>query len=138
LAGERDPHALAGLRDCRIQASEEEIAHSSQGNWKADVLFELQQAVAAYDFYRRQWWNATDHIQMRTMLGPISLAVAACSSAGAISFRERSKTAISARRSISPSSLRRCAVASLDLAMSPPTLLIASDGKQIFGDHTPT
>jgi hypothetical protein len=60
LAGERDPHALAGLRDCRIQASEEEIAHSLQGNWKADVLFELQQAVAAYDFTAGKWWNATD------------------------------------------------------------------------------
>ena len=31
LAGERDPHVLAGLRDCRIQASEEEIAHQLAG-----------------------------------------------------------------------------------------------------------
>jgi hypothetical protein len=63
LAGERDPHALAGLRDCRIQASEEEIAHSLQGNWKADVLFELQQAVAAYDFYRRQMVECDRRLQ---------------------------------------------------------------------------
>src|SRR5712691_8233135 len=45
--------------------------------------------------------------------------------------------AISARRSISASSLRRWAVASTDLAMVPPTRLKASDGKQILGNHTP-
>src|SRR6202162_6736646 len=45
--------------------------------------------------------------------------------------------AISARRSISPSSLHRWAVASTDLTMAPPTLLIASNGKQILGNHTP-
>src|SRR5271167_3465231 len=44
---------------------------------------------------------------------------------------------ISAKRWISPSSLRRWAVASADLAMVPPTRLIASDGKQILGNHTP-
>src|SRR5882762_4493053 len=45
--------------------------------------------------------------------------------------------AISARRVISPSSLRRWAAKSTDLAIAPPALLIASDGKQIFGNHTP-
>src|SRR6202140_3817746 len=45
--------------------------------------------------------------------------------------------AISARRSISASSLRRWAVLSTDLAMTPPTRLIASDGKQVLGNHTP-
>jgi len=54
LAGERDPKTLAALRDRRCMASEEEIVHSLQGVWKPDVLFELQQAVDAYDFYRQQ------------------------------------------------------------------------------------
>ncbi len=54
LAGERDPWQLAKLRDRRVQASEEEIAHSLEGNWREDVLFELQQAVDAYDFLQRQ------------------------------------------------------------------------------------
>ena len=54
LAGERDPRQLAKLRDARIQASEEEIAHSLEGNWREDVLFELQQVVDAYDFLQRQ------------------------------------------------------------------------------------
>jgi len=54
LKGERDAKVLAKLRDHRCQASEEEIMQSLQGNWKDDVLFELQQAVDAYDFYQCQ------------------------------------------------------------------------------------
>jgi len=54
LGGERDPYALAALRDRRIQASEEEIARSLEGNWQPDVLFELQQAVEAYGFFQKQ------------------------------------------------------------------------------------
>src|ERR1700756_5125610 len=45
--------------------------------------------------------------------------------------------AISARRAISPNSLRRWAAALTDLAMAPPARLKASDGKQILGNHTP-
>jgi transposase len=54
LKGERDPHQLAQLRNYRIQASEEEIARSLEGSWQEDVLFELQQAVEAYDFCQKQ------------------------------------------------------------------------------------
>src|SRR5260370_2493328 len=51
VQGQRDPHELAKLRDPHIQASEEEIAHSLEGNWHRDVLFALHQAGAAYDFH---------------------------------------------------------------------------------------
>jgi len=54
LKGERDPRVLAKLRDRRIQASEEEIAHSLEGNWREDIVFELRQVVEAYDFYQKQ------------------------------------------------------------------------------------
>jgi transposase len=54
LKGERDPGKLAQLRHYRIQASEEEIARSLEGNGREDVLFELQQAVDADDFCQRQ------------------------------------------------------------------------------------
>ena len=54
LEGERNPWVLARLCDDRIQASEEEVAHSLQGNWREDVLFELRQMVEAYDFQQRQ------------------------------------------------------------------------------------
>jgi transposase len=54
LAGQRDPAKLASLRDARIKASPEQIMHSLKGNWREDMLFELQQAMQAYDFYRQQ------------------------------------------------------------------------------------
>jgi transposase len=54
VEGERNPWILAKLRDPRIQASEEEIAHSLQGNWREDVLFELEQVLAAYHFQLQQ------------------------------------------------------------------------------------
>jgi len=54
VAGERNPHKLAKLRDPHIRASEEEIAHSLEGNWQRDVLFELQLALETYDYHRQQ------------------------------------------------------------------------------------
>ena len=54
VKGERDPYQLAKLRNYRIQASEEEIVRSLEGNWREDILFELQQAVEAYDFCQKQ------------------------------------------------------------------------------------
>jgi len=54
VAGKRDPYELAELRDRRIAASKEEIAHSLQGNWREDVIFELRQSVESYDFFQKQ------------------------------------------------------------------------------------
>lgn len=54
LQGEGDPRQLTKLRDRRIAASEEEIAHSLEGNWREDVLFELRQVVESYDFHQKQ------------------------------------------------------------------------------------
>jgi len=50
LAGERDGRVLAGLKNARIRASADEIAKSLQGNWRAEHLFALKQAIAAFDF----------------------------------------------------------------------------------------
>jgi transposase len=52
VAGERDALKLAKLRDGRIRASEEEIVKSLQGNWRAEHLFALKQAVSLYDSYQ--------------------------------------------------------------------------------------
>jgi len=54
LKGERNPARLADLCDWRIRASREEIGRSLEGNWREDVLFELQQAVDSYQFAQRQ------------------------------------------------------------------------------------
>jgi transposase len=54
LAGERDPHKLASLRDWRVKASEEQIARSLEGNWQEDLLFVLKQEQAGYEFCQQQ------------------------------------------------------------------------------------
>jgi len=54
LAGERDPHELAAFRDCRVKASEEEIARSLEGNWQEDLLFVLKQEQDGYEFCQKQ------------------------------------------------------------------------------------
>lgn len=51
IAGERDGAKLAKFRDGRCHHSEEEIAAALVGNYRADHLFALQQAVELYDFY---------------------------------------------------------------------------------------
>jgi transposase len=49
VAGERDAHRLAALRDARCRHSEAEIAEQLTGHWRADHLFSLQQALKMYD-----------------------------------------------------------------------------------------
>jgi hypothetical protein len=52
LAGERDPRALAGLRDRRCRKSEDQIAQELTGNWRPEHLLNLPQAVKMYDQVR--------------------------------------------------------------------------------------
>ena len=52
LNGERDPRQLAAYRDRRVQANEEEIARSLEGNWQDDLLFVLRQEQESYEFWR--------------------------------------------------------------------------------------
>jgi len=47
--GERDPHALARLRDRRCRKSEAQIAEQLTGNWRPEHLFNLRQALNLYD-----------------------------------------------------------------------------------------
>ena len=47
--GERDPRALAQLRDRRCKKSEDQIAEELTGNWRAEHLFNLHQALKMYD-----------------------------------------------------------------------------------------
>jgi hypothetical protein len=50
LAGERDPYRLAVFQDPRVQASEEQIARSLEGNWQEDLLFVQKQEQDGYEF----------------------------------------------------------------------------------------
>lgn len=54
VAGERDPHRLATLRNYRCKKEEEEIALALTGTWRAEQLFILTQALALFDFYTAQ------------------------------------------------------------------------------------
>jgi transposase len=54
VAGQREPRALAAMKNVRIHASTEEIAKSLHGNWRAEHLFALKQALALFDFYATQ------------------------------------------------------------------------------------
>ena len=54
LAGEHDPRQLATLRDERCTKSEAEIVKALTGNYRAEHLFALKQAVALYDMYTTQ------------------------------------------------------------------------------------
>jgi transposase len=63
LAGERHPHELAALCDWRVQASEEEVEHSLEGNWQDDLLFVLQQEQERYEFCQKQMADCDRHLQ---------------------------------------------------------------------------
>jgi len=54
VAGERDPHKLAAYRDRRCEKSADEIAAALTGHYKAEHVFALRQALAAYDFFCEQ------------------------------------------------------------------------------------
>ena len=63
LAGERDPHELAALRDPRVKASEEQIARYLEGNWQEDLLFVLKQEQEAYEFCQQQMAECDRQLQ---------------------------------------------------------------------------
>jgi transposase len=54
LSGARDPQKLAPSRARRCQHGEAESTRALQGNWRAEHLFALQQAVALSEFSHRQ------------------------------------------------------------------------------------
>ncbi len=54
LAGERDPGRLAEYRNVMCKRTQAEIARALAGNWRAEHLFALRQAVALYEFYRQR------------------------------------------------------------------------------------
>jgi transposase len=54
VAGERDPHTLAAMRNYRCKKDAEEIALALTGTWREEQLFILTQALALFDFYTTQ------------------------------------------------------------------------------------
>ena len=54
LAGERDPVALAKLKDGHLRASADTLAKSLRGDWRAEHLFTLRQTLATWKHYQAQ------------------------------------------------------------------------------------
>lgn len=54
VAGERDPEKLARYRDSRCKSSMETICAALVGNYQAEHVFALTQAVELRDFYQQQ------------------------------------------------------------------------------------
>jgi len=63
LHGQRDPLALAKLRHDHCKRTEAEIARALYGNWRAEHLFALKQAVTLYGFYRQQMQECDVQLQ---------------------------------------------------------------------------
>lgn len=68
VAGERDPLALAGFRHPRCKSSSDEIAKALTGNYRAEHVFALQQALALYDFYTQQLQACDQQIERQYSL----------------------------------------------------------------------
>lgn len=54
VAGERDPQVLAALKHSRIRSSQDEIAKALSGNYRAELVFVLQQELTLYDLHQQQ------------------------------------------------------------------------------------
>lgn len=63
LEGQRDPHVLAGYKDKRCKASDEEIVSALCGNYRAEHIFSLRQAVELYDIYQEKVGKCDEEIK---------------------------------------------------------------------------
>ena len=68
VAGQRDPYTLAALRHHQVKSSADEIAQALTGDYRAEHLFVLQQALELYDVYRHKIEQCDMQIK-RTMQG---------------------------------------------------------------------
>ena len=69
VAGERNPHELAKLRNYRIRSSEAGIAKSLEGTWKEEHLFCLAQALTLFDTHHRLIAEADD--KLAALIAPL-------------------------------------------------------------------
>src|ERR1700681_4906151 len=69
LAGERDRLKLAAMKDRRIKSSEATIAKALEGDYRAEHLFALRQALVVYDYYQQKIAECDSEIlkEMQTM-----------------------------------------------------------------------
>jgi transposase len=63
VAGERNPKVLTQFRHPQMKASEEDFLKGLQGNWRAEHLFSLKQALTMYDFVKTQMVECEKEIE---------------------------------------------------------------------------
>jgi hypothetical protein len=63
LAGERDPHTLAALRNNHCRQSETQIAKALHGHYRDEHLFLLQQARQSFDHFNAQIQSLDQRIE---------------------------------------------------------------------------
>lgn len=63
VAGEHDSYQLAARCDRRVQASRQEVAQSLEGNWRAELLFIVEQNLNLYDYYGQQVTECDEKIE---------------------------------------------------------------------------
>jgi len=72
VAGERDPVTLAQLRDPRCAKPEAELVKALTGNYRAEHVFALKQALALYDAYTEQIRECDTEIERQySVLKPV-------------------------------------------------------------------
>jgi len=69
VAGEREPLKLAALKDRRIKSDAATIAKALAGDYRAEHLFALKQALELYDYYQQKIaeCDAEIHKEMQTL-----------------------------------------------------------------------
>lgn len=65
LAGERDPHKLAELRDWRIRATNETIVKSLVGDYREEHLYVLRQSLECYRSYQQLIQDLDQEVKQR-------------------------------------------------------------------------
>lgn len=63
VLGERNPKELTKFRHPQMKASEEDFEKGLQGNWRAEHLFSLKQALTMYDFVKEQMLECEKEIE---------------------------------------------------------------------------
>jgi transposase len=63
LSGQRDPEALAELKNSRIRASHARLAQALEGHWKQEQLFVLEQAYLTFLHYQEQVTQTQERIE---------------------------------------------------------------------------
>jgi len=63
VQGTRDPAILSKFRDVRCKASEATICQALTGNYRAEHLFSLRQAVELYDTYQEKIYDCDKEIE---------------------------------------------------------------------------